>query len=154
MLRAEPAAWFSWKFTIFDLSGRAIATIDIGWVREAGELHLDGEAYRIYREGLFGGAFILEAGGNELARAVKPSALLRSFTVSNNGREFSLRAASPVERTFILRENDREIGTVRPERAFARKALIDIPDDIALPVKIFMAWLVFVLWKRDEEGSS
>jgi hypothetical protein len=55
---------------------------------------------------------------------------------------------------FILSENGRELGTVRPEHAFTRKAVIDLPAEIDLPVRIFMVWLVLVLWKRDEESAS
>ncbi|OPY04941.1 MAG: hypothetical protein A4E61_00504 [Syntrophorhabdus sp. PtaB.Bin184] len=154
MLRAEPKGWFSWKFTIFDDDDEPIAAIDIGWMRETGELKLGGRIYRLFREGFFGGAFILEENGVELARAEKPSSLFRSFTVTNNGKEYGLRAASPVERMFILSENGRELGTVRPEHAFTRKAVIDLPAEIDLPVRIFMVWLVLVLWKRDEESAS
>ncbi|HNT44891.1 MAG TPA: hypothetical protein PKN85_10520 [Syntrophorhabdaceae bacterium] len=154
MLRARPGSWFSWKFNILDENDQIIAGIDIRWMREAGELHLGGRSYRLFREGLFGGAFILEEDGMELARAEKPSSLFRSFTVTAKGRAYRLHAASPVGRTFILSENDRTIGVIRPENAFTRKAVIDLPEEIALPVKIFMAWLVFVLWKRDEESSS
>jgi len=51
MLRAVPDGWLSWNFTIFDDS-RAIAKIDLAWMREAGELHLDGFNYRVCREGI------------------------------------------------------------------------------------------------------
>ncbi len=154
MLRAEPKGFFSWKFTIFDEGNRNIAEIDIRWVREAGEVRLDGREYRIYREHLFGGAFVLEEDGKEVARAEKPSALFRSFVVRHNGKEYVLQAASPVVRTFVLSKNNHPIGTIKPEHALTRKALIDLPTDMALPVRIFVAWLVFVLWKRDKESSS
>ena len=154
MLRAYPQSWFSWKFRILDVSDRHIATIDIGWVREDGELCLAERTFRLFRERLFGGAFILEYNGQEVARAQKPSAFLRSFAVSYRGRRFKLQAASPVVREFRLIENDRPVGTVRPENAFTRKAVIDLPDSIELPVQIFLAWLVLVLWKRDQESSS
>jgi hypothetical protein len=154
MLRAYPQSWFSWKFRILNDSDRQIATIDIGWVRESGELKLGEKIYRLYREGLLGGAFILEYGGRELARAEKPSAFLRSFSVSYRGRQFTLQAASPVTREFRLIENNGPIGTVRPENAFMRKAVIDLPGTIELPVQIFLAWLVLVLWKRNQESSS
>jgi hypothetical protein len=150
MLRAKPNGFFSWKFTIFDEADRNIAGIDIRWVREAGEVRLNGRTHRIYRERLLRGAFVLEEDGKELARAEKPSALLRSFVVRHNSREFLLQAASPVVRTFVLSENGRPIGTIKPEHALTRKALIDLPTGMALPVRIFVAWLVFVLWKRDE----
>ena len=154
MLKAKPNSFFSWKFTIFDEAGRSIAAIDIRWVREAGEVRLDGRTCRIYREHLLGGAFVLEEDGKEVARAEKPSALLRSFTVRHGGKQYVLQAASPVVRTFVLSENDHPIGTIKPEHALTRKALIDLPADMPLPVRIFMVWLVLVLWKRDAESSS
>jgi len=154
MLRAEPKSWFSWKFTIFDENNEAITAIDVGSMRKAGKLQLDGKNYRLFREHLFGGSFVLEEDGVELARAKKPRAIFRSFTVAHKGREYGLRAASPVERTFILSENGRKVGTVRPENAFTRKAVIDLPKEIALPVRIFITWLVLVLWKRDEQATS
>lgn len=154
MLRAYPQSWFSWKFKIVNEGGRDIAAIDIGWVRENGELRLGEKTYRLYREKLFGGAFIIEDDGQELARAEKPSAFLRSFAVAYGDRRFTLQAASAVVREFRLTENDELIGTVRPENALMRKAVIDLSDSIELPVQIFLAWLVLVLWKRDQESSS
>jgi hypothetical protein len=154
MLRAYPQNWFSWKFRILDESGRHIATIDIGWVRENGALKLGQKIYRLYREKLFGGAFVLEGDGREMARAEKPSAFLRSFDVTYGNRQFKLQAASAVVREFRLSENNEPVGTVRPENALMRKAVIDLPDSIELPVQIFLAWLVLVLWKRDQKSSS
>ena len=154
MLRAIPNSFFSWKFTIFDEADRHIAGIDIAWVREAGEVRLEGRKYSIYRERPLGGAFVLEEDGKEVARAEKPSALLRSFTVRYGGKQYILQAASPVVRTFVLSENGHPIGTIRPEHALTRKALVDLPADMPLPVRIFMVWLVLVLWKRDGESSS
>ncbi len=153
MLRAEPNNWFSWKFAVLDENNRAIARIDIGWLREAGELYLDGRKYSIYRERPLGGAFILEEDGKEVARAEKPSALLRSFTVRYDGKMYTLEAVSPVARMFVLCENGRTLGTIKPEHALTRKALIDLPAQMPLPTRIFMAWLVFVLWKRDADAS-
>lgn len=152
-MRARPPSWFSWKFVIRDQGNRDIALIDIGWIHEAGELRLGRQKYRLRREKLLGGAFTLENEGQELARAEK-GAFIRSFSVSYRDRKFKLKAASPIGREFILSENGQPVGHVKPEGAFTRKAIIDLPEDIELPVRIFMAWLVFVLWKRDEEASS
>ena len=153
MLRAVPKGWFSWDFTIFD-GERAIGTIDLAWVREAGELSLDGATYRVYREGLLGGAFILEKDGQVLARADKPSALTRSFTVEYNGTRYTLEAESALRQKFVLSRAGREIGAVRPEHAFTYRAIIDLPEDMALPVKVFVTWLAVILWKRDAEASA
>ncbi len=153
MLRAVPNSWFSWDFTIFD-GERAIGTIDLAWVREAGEMSLNGETFRVYREGLFGGAFILERDGQVLARAEKPSALTRSLTVECNGTRYTLRAESALRRKFVLSRDGREIGAVQPEHAFTYRATIELPEEMALPVKVFVTWLAVILWKREAESSA
>jgi hypothetical protein len=152
MLIAIPDGWFSWGFTIFD-DQKAIAKIDLAWMREAGELNLDGSNYRVFREGLLSGAFILEKEGRVLARAIKPSALIRSFKVDYNNRSYTLEAETALLRKFLLRGNGQTIGSVRPEHAFTRRAIIDLPADIALPVRIFMVWLTLVLWKREADSA-
>jgi len=150
MLKALPDSWFSWNFTIFD-ERSAVAKIDLAWVREAGELHVDGSSYRVYREGLLNGAFILEKEGAEIARAEKPGILFRSFKVESGGKIFMVDAESALGRKFVLSEGGQTLGSVQPEHALTRRAIVDLPEDIALPVRIFIVWLILILWKRDAE---
>jgi hypothetical protein len=152
MLSAVPDSWLSWDFTIFD-GHKAIAKIDLSWLREAGELYLDGASYRVSRERLLSGAFTLEKDGHVLARAEKPSALIRSFKLEYNDKRYTLEAESALRRKFVLRVGGQTIGSVWPEHAFTRKAVIDLPADIALPVRIFMVWLTVILWKREADAA-
>lgn len=152
MLRAVPDGWLSWNFTIFDDS-RAIAKIDLAWMREAGELHLDGLNYRVCREGILSGSFVIEKEGLVLARAEKPSVLIRSYNVHYNSKSYVLEAASALQRKFVLCEGGQTIGSVRPENALTKKAIIDLPADIAMPVRIFIVWLTLIMWKRDEASA-
>ncbi|MBA4389940.1 MAG: hypothetical protein C0399_03280 [Syntrophus sp. (in: bacteria)] len=152
ILSAVPNGWFSWDFTIFD-DHKAIAKIDLAWVREAGKLYLDGSNYRVFREGLLNGSFIIEKEGLVLARAEKPSALIRSYKIDYNNKSYTLEAESALRREFVLREDGQTIGSVRPENAFTKKAIIDLPAEIALPVRIFMVWLTLILWKREEAAA-
>ena len=152
MLSAVPDGCFSCNFTIFD-DHNAIAKIDLAWVREAGELYLEGSNYRVCREGLLSGSFIIEKEGLVLARAEKPSALIRSFKVEYNNKSYILEAASALQRKFVLREGGQTIGSVRPENTFTKKAIIDLPADIAMPVRIFMVWLTLILWKRETDAA-
>lgn len=153
MMRAVPDNWFSWNFSITD-DGNTLAKISFSWVRQTGKLHIEGKDYKIYRENLFSGAFVLEGDGRELARAEKPSALFRSFEVSCDGKSYTLEALSALKRAFSLRESGRTTGSIRPEHAFTRKAVIELPDEIELPVRIFMVWLTLLLWKREEESAT
>src|SRR5262245_24069970 len=49
-----------------------------GW-REQAEFRIGDANFLAYREGLFGGAFILSSNGTQVARAEKPSAFREAF---------------------------------------------------------------------------
>ncbi len=151
MLRAHPNSWLSWNYTVTDQSVE-VAVIDLAWVREAGHFTVSGQRYEVRRESMWG-AFVLSSSGDEIARADKPSALLRSFSINVDGSSYILKAASPFQRAFVL-PNDRErLGTIRPQGVFSRKAIVDIHSDISRPVQIFMLWLVVVLWRRQANSN-
>jgi hypothetical protein len=153
MLRAVPKRWFSSDYKVLE-NDTAIAIIDASLMREAAELTIKGSTYRAYREGLVSGAFILEGGGAMLARAVKPSALYRSFEVELEGRRLTLEADSVWTRKFVLSERGVPVGSVYPENAFTKKAVIDFPEEISLAGRVFLFWLVMILWKRAENASA
>ncbi|HKF55531.1 MAG TPA: hypothetical protein VKJ45_08815 [Blastocatellia bacterium] len=153
MLRVTPSSWFSWNFIVFEGDDQ-VADVRLAVLREAGELIVRGKAYRVNREGIMSGAFILREGDLELARAEKPSAFHRSFQVDHAGRNYVLGAESAVRRKFVLNENGETVGSVSPLNAFTRKCLVDLPVDIPLPVRVFMIWLVIILWKRDSDTAA
>jgi hypothetical protein len=63
MLTAVPKRWFSWDFTVTEES-QAVADIDISWWREKGILTVQGVDYRVSREGMMSGDFVLESAGS------------------------------------------------------------------------------------------
>ena len=152
MLRAEPKSWFSWDYTVYD-NGAPVADLDLAWVREAGEVIIEGVACTLYRENLLSGVFILEGGGFPLARAEKPSALFRTFEIAYDGH-YTLQARSAFARTFVLCEGDREIGSIYPDHLFSRKMTVDLPEALPLAVRVFITWLVILMWKRAAQSSS
>jgi len=152
MLTAAPKHWFSWDFVVLEGS-QAVAEIDISWWRERGVLTVSGVDYHVCRQGVMSGDFILECSGVALARAEKPSAFHRSFIVEHQDKRYTLRARSMFRRAFLLLDGEREIGSVCPEGIFTRRATVDLPADLPLPVKVFIVWLTVVLWKR-ESGSA
>src|SRR5262244_1926475 len=153
MLRATPVSWFSWNFLVSD-EGAPVAEINLAWLREAGQLSVGEESYRVYREGVMSGAFILEKDGTRLAKAQKPSAVFRSFAVDYNGRRFTLEAESAFRRKFVLKDGEERIGSIFPEGALTRKCIVDLPANIPLAVRVFMIWLVIILWKRESDGAA
>jgi hypothetical protein len=152
-LALVPRSWFSWDFQVIQ-DGSPIAAIDIASWREKGVLAVGGASYKVYREGLMSGQFILEFNGTQLASAEKPRALHRSFTVQHEGRVYTLKAASALKRTFLMLEGDRQIGSITPAGMFTRKATVDLPDELPLPIRVFLLWLTVILWKRDSEAAG
>lgn len=152
MLTAVPKRWFSWDFIIED-DEKAVAEIDMSWWREKGLLKVEGVDYRVHREGLLSGEFILESAGSVIARAEKPSIIHRSFLIDHAGKQYTLRARCLFQRAFLLLEGDREIGSLSPESLFTRRATVDLPQTLPLPVKVFIVWLAMILWKRDSDSA-
>jgi hypothetical protein len=151
-LELAPMSWFSWDFRVLQ-NGSLLANIDVSSWREKGVLAVGGSNYKVYREGLMSGRFILEGNGTEMAFAEKPSALRRSFTVQHDGRTYVLQAESAFKRTFVLLEQGEQIGSIVPAGMFTRKATVNLPDVLPLPVQVFLIWLTVILWKRDSDGA-
>lgn len=122
--------------------------------RERGEATIDGEVFRFYRENLASGKFIIDTGGRPIAKAVKQSALKRAFEVETNEKRFILKPKSALSRTFVLQHGDRTVGTIAPLRALSRKITANLPDDLSMPVQIFILWLVILMWKRAVAAAS
>ena len=144
-----PMGWFSWDFSILQ-NGSPIAEIKCrsSW-REKGTLAIGGSSYDVYREGLMSGQFILELNGTRLVHAEKRSRYTRSFTVQHECKTYILKAESALGGTFLLLENDQQIGSIRPAGVFTWKATVELPDELPLPIKVFLLWLTVILWKRD-----
>lgn len=151
MIRAEPYSLFSWDFTVYE-DGTPVADVDLAWVREAGEMNIEGTPYRVYREPGFGD-FVLDSEGRTLVRGHKSSAFLRTFEITYNDELLILKARSAFGRTFELFEDDRRIGVIAPDHVFSRKMRVDLPPTMPLAVCVFIVWLVVLMWKR-AAGSS
>lgn len=147
-----PKRWYSWDYTVTS-GDRTLATLDLSSWRERAEIRIDDVTHRVFREGACSGDFIIERGGRELARATKPSAFRNTFIVHYNGRDYTLQKQSVWRRTFVLMEDDRVIGVIKPERSWSRRADADLPADWPAPIKAFAIWLVLILWKREADSA-
>jgi hypothetical protein len=152
MLTAIPKGWFSKNYRVMD-GALQVAEIDMSWWREEGRLEVEGATYKAYREKLMSGAFILEAAGTALARAEKPGALHRRFLIEYGDRKYVFQAKSVWGREFILFDGQNEIGSVAPEGLLTRRAAVNLPDGLALPVKVFILWLAIILWERESDSG-
>ena len=151
MLHIAPTHWYSWDFTVTDES-RTVADITMSWWGEKGALTIDDRTYRVRRQALMSGAFVLEHAGSELARAEKPSLFRREFVIHHAGREYTLRRESLFRRAFVLVTGSRQVGSLTPKSAFTREAAVDLPHDLPLPVRMFIVSLTVILWRRERNS--
>jgi hypothetical protein len=152
MLSAFPIGWCSWSFQIED-HVRAVATIDMAWVRERANVRIGDENYKLGRYAFVRGTFELRHDGVRVAKATK-RALVRSFDVEAAGRRFELSAISMFGRTMGLYENGELIGKMAPFGIWSCRANVYFPDDLPLEVRVFLIWLVLILWRRAASSAA
>jgi hypothetical protein len=153
MLRAIPRSFLSWNFLLLDDDVEA-GSLEVAWMRERARLDIDGVEYNLYRQGWLSGLFVLERGGAVLAQAEKPNPFTRRFEVTCAHHTLCLVAQSPFARAFDLYDHERQIGGIYTDHCFTRKATIDLPADMILPVKAFVFWLAVLMWRRAAQSSS
>ena len=153
MLTLRPKAWYSWDFRILK-EGREIALLDQHWMRERASFTLDGSKYQIRRTSFLRSTFDFTKDGQVIATASKPKRLRRELEVRAGHERWTLRAVSAFRREFELVRGGLRIGGVEPESAFRRAGTADFPDLIPLPLQIFLACLVLLLWKREADAAA
>jgi hypothetical protein len=153
MLRAVPTSFFTWDFSILG-DDVEVAVLTTGWMGERGSLRVERAEYELYRQGWLSGAFVLEGEGIVVARADKLSPFTRTFDVAHDDRRLSLVAQSPLTRAFDVYDARRAIGSIYPDHCLTSQATIDLPDDMTLPVKGFLFWLVVLMWRRAARRRS
>jgi hypothetical protein len=153
MLTANPRSWLSWDFTLAK-DGKSLADIDLSSWREKGNLIVANSPYRVYREGICSGAFVLESNGAVVARAYKPSAWTRRLVIEVGGVQFELKPLSAFTRGFRLLQGEKTIGTLSAARMWNRKMNVELPEDIPLLTRAFVVWLAVLLWRRDAAAAG
>jgi hypothetical protein len=153
MLEAIPANLFSTNFRL-QQQNELLGEVDTSAWREKGRLELEEGTYELYREGKFSGDFLLERNGNVVARATKPSAFQCRFDVLLPNRTLTLRKLSIWSRRFGVFEGEKQIGSVYPVGIFSRRSNIDLPSDWPVAARAFVFWLVFLMWRRQQQAAS
>lgn len=153
MLRAIPKSIFSWDFDVFE-GDRNVAFLDLAVIKENGQIIVDGDEGKIYREGLMSGSYILEIDEGALAMADKPSALYRIFEIQSLGRKFTLKPTGVMSQNFVLFEGEEVVGTISKDNWFSRKCTVDVPSDLPMLVRIFFLYLVVLMWRRQSSSSG
>jgi hypothetical protein len=153
MLEAVPTGIFSNRYR-FHQEGELMGEFDPSAWRERAQLELEDGTYELYREGTFSGDFVIELNGKIVARATKPSAFRGTFNIELPDKHLILRKHSVWSRNFILFEGEMEVGAIRPLGIFSRRTNIELPGQWPLALQIFVFWLAFLMWKREEAEAA
>lgn len=153
MLEAVPKSMLSRDYIVSE-NGVFITEIHFAWFREEGEMLIEGVAYKAYREGITGGAFLFERDGTVLARCEKPCTWTRILLIEYNARHYTLKPASMWGHGFAALLDEQEIGTIKPKGIGSRKAIVNFAVELPLTLQLFMLWLVLIFWKRDEAAAA
>ncbi|MCF8260738.1 MAG: hypothetical protein K9J12_08190 [Melioribacteraceae bacterium] len=153
MLIAEPKNFFSGDFRIFD-DNKEIAFLDSSVWKESAQLKFENETYEFNREKSFSGLFRLMLKDRTLLKAEKPSAFSNKFEIEFKGAHYTLKKGSVWKREFHILKSDRIIGSIKPLGVFTQKTKIDLPENWLPITKIFLFWLVSIIWKRENSAGG
>jgi hypothetical protein len=153
MLVAVPTNIFSTSFRLY-LNDNLLGEVNTAIWREKAELEIGEGTYQLYREGKLSGDFVLEHNGNIVARARKPSVFRNKFEVELPNQLLVLRKLSPLTRRFGLFDGERQLGSIYPLGILTRRSNIDLPNEWPLPIRVFVFWLAFLVWRRQNAAAS
>jgi hypothetical protein len=168
MLRAVPKGWFSYDFTVLDHAGQPVAQADLSNWRERTKLEIGGTHYEASTQRREAKEFLLEdERGQRVAvvekveppstwkdRFLKSSEWKDRFPFEHGGNRYELRKES-TKACVITREGVGSVGSVRLEGGwFSRGWTADLPEELPLEVKVFLVWVVVVLWRRERVAAA
>jgi hypothetical protein len=154
MLQAIPRHWYSWRYDLVEGTTHLAEVCVSSW-RAAGQITVGQNTFKVSRQGMFRGAFLLESSdGSILARAEKPSVFRRSFDIQHQGRHYILKTGSMFGRRLVLLDGMIEVGSLTARSILSRRAEVNLPEDLPAPVKAFVVWLSVLLWKRASDGGG
>ncbi len=132
MLRSTRRGIFRHSYEVSE-DGRAVATLT-GTRREGCAFQVDGESYQVSRSGYR--AFTLSGPAGELARAERADR--RTWRITSAAEIFDLVRTSIWRETWELR----------------RTSSADLPDDLPLPIRLFVVCVMETLWERSRQSAA
>jgi hypothetical protein len=153
MIEAIPKRLLSNDFVLRS-SDEAPVLLDVSGWRERAEFELNGNPYRLYREGLASGAFVLEQDGSVVARAYKESAFRDRFEIELEGVTYTLRKLSVLSRRFGVFLDDQQLGLIAPVGIFSRRTRIQLPAHWPVALQVYLFWLALVIWNREAAAAA
>jgi len=146
----QPQGICSWNYEL--RAERWQGTAEFNWLREEGELVIDGKRYDICKHGMMSGRWTLETPGMVLCEAIKENAFSRTVQIKTGETQSTLHAASMFGRSMVL-EHPAGHLTLSPVHAFTRRAIIE-GDEAGAELVGFTFWLTALTWRRAAQNSN
>ncbi|MBI4544751.1 MAG: hypothetical protein HY703_06135 [Gemmatimonadetes bacterium] len=134
--------------------GREVAVIECASLRERAKLQVGGARYTMCGKGFFQGDFVLEGDGRTLAAAARTGVFRCSYRVRAGDRQLTLRPGSFFGRVYRLWHGDRPVGSIRRTGLFRLDAAAEFPSDLPLEIRVFLAFLVLMAWRRQARSGG
>ncbi|MFC1661571.1 hypothetical protein ACFL3S_08995 [Gemmatimonadota bacterium] len=141
---ARPRRWFSSDYRILE-GDREVTHLHLRLLRDRGVFEVEGKEYRIDVEGFFLGRFELLDGTTVLARAERKK---RKIEVRTGGHRITLEPRGWLARSFDVRITTGSLGSICSLGWAGFSAEADLPAELALPLRVFLVYLVLVTWRR------
>jgi hypothetical protein len=145
MLRARRRGVFKREYEVFSAS-EVITMLPLRR-RESSEFSLAGTNYRIERDGRK--RFLLSGPDGQLATAEQRAG--REWAVTGN---LSLVKPSVWRSGWEIRRGGVSQGDIRHDGAFSRTYTADVPEDIPLPVAVFLFYVILVIFERQAAAAA
>lgn len=147
MWTARRRRWLSLTYDVRDARRETVGVIVLSLWPDRARILAEGVEHRVARRG-FLGPYVLTRGGGPLASAEAG----RTLRIEQEGRRYSLARRSFWRRELVLRDGEREVGSVAPEDLFATRLRASLPDDLSPPLGLFVVCLSLLLWRRELDG--
>ncbi|MEM6706113.1 MAG: hypothetical protein AAF690_25600 [Acidobacteriota bacterium] len=152
-MQARPEGIFSNDWIVTNDDGREVL-LDLSAWRERAQFEVDGRVFELQKGEAFSGEFLMRSDGTVLARARKPSVFRNRFDLEVAGATFTLRKVSAMGRRFEVRQGETTVGEILPEGALTRRTQLNLPPDWTLETRLFVFWLVAVIWNREAQAVA
>ena len=144
------------NFIVFDRGGTPVARADLSNWRETAKLEVGETRYEAHSKGRAGKEFVLEKeDGWVVAVTQKPSVWRNRFVFEHAGNRYELKKESTWGSAFVLwRDGVGSVGSVRSKGFFKREWIVELPEELPLEVRVFIVWLMALLWKRAASAAA
>jgi hypothetical protein len=153
MLEAAPLGIFSRSYAVTE-RGQPVATVSFGAWGSQGVLAFEHRRLTIRREGWWRMKLKLEEKGKLVSCALSSGAFRRGFYFAFGEDEYELSSAGVFSRGYALTRGGQVLGRVDSLGVFSRRAGVDLPEELALEVRLFALWLVLLSWHRSAAAAA